>query len=294
MVRIFRFSHPSSCSRLYGCFLLFLCEQWQHHRHAATAAALAAASVPAMAITLLSDDVVHAPEYPWRHRGFFSSYDVGAVRRGFQVYRQVCSTCHSMERIRWRELVGVTHTKDEINDMCKEVEVLDGPNDEGEMFERPAKAFDPLPSPYQNEEQGRAANGGAYPPDLSLMVKARHAGHDYVFALLTGYIQPPAGKTMMEGLYYNPYFPGGGISMPPPLQDDGVEYEDGTVATISQQARDIAQFLNWTAEPEADSRKKNAGMYIVSLMFLAMGAGYQKRWRWSPLKTRKIAYIKGQ
>jgi ubiquinol-cytochrome c reductase cytochrome c1 subunit len=223
---------------------------------------------------------VHPPEYPWRHRGFFSSYDCAALR-------------HSLHRIRWRELVGVTHTKEEVVALSKEVDVIDGPNEEGEMFERPAKPSDPLPSPYQNEEQGRAANGGAYPPDLSLMVKARHSGHDYVFALLTGYQEPPAGKVLMEGLYYNPYFPGGGISMPPPLQDDGVEYEDGTKATISQQARDVAQFLNWTAEPESDARKKNAGLWMVALIFLALGAGYQKRWRWSPLKTRKIAYVKG-
>jgi ubiquinol-cytochrome c reductase cytochrome c1 subunit len=258
----------------------------------ATAAALLAA-VPAVTITLLSDDVVHPPEYPWRHRGFFSAFDCAAMRRGFQVYRQVCATCHSLERIRWRELVGVTHTKEEVVALCKEVEVMDGPNEEGEMFERPAKPSDSLPSPYQNEEQGRAANGGAYPPDLSLMVKARHSGHDYIFALLTGYQEPPAGKVLMEGLYYNPYFPGGGISMPPPLQDDGVEYEDGTEATISQQARDVAQFLNWTAEPESDDRKKNAGLWMVALMFLMLGAGYQKRWRWAPLKTRKIAYVKG-
>jgi ubiquinol-cytochrome c reductase cytochrome c1 subunit len=254
--------------------------------------ALFAAAAAAPAVVFLSDDLVPPPVYPWRHRGFFSSYDCAALRRGFQVYREVCASCHSLERIRWRELVGVTHTKEEVVEMAKEVDVLDGPNDIGEMFERPAKLFDALPSPYQNPEQGRAANGGALPPDLSLMVKARHEGHDYLMALLTGYMEPPAGKTMMEGLYYNPYFPGGGISMPPPLQDEGVEYEDGTVATISQQARDVAQFLNWTAEPEADDRKKNAFLYMTSLIFMTIGSGYLKRWRWSPHKTRKISYVK--
>ena len=190
--------------------------------------------------------------------------------------------------------MGVTHTKTEVQDMAKEVDVIDGPNDEGEMFELPAKLFDVLPKPYQNDQQGRAANGGALPPDLSLMVKARHDGHNYVMSLLTGYMEAPAGKFMMDGLYYNPYFPGGGISMPPPLQDEGVEYPDGTVATISQQARDVAQFLNWTAEPEADTRKKNAGLNMTALLFMALGAGYFKRWRWAPLKTRKIAYVKNQ
>lgn len=261
---------------------------------AAGALAAAAAAVSAPSLTFSSDDVVHPPQFPWRHRGFFSSYDCAALRRGFQVYREVCASCHSLELIRWRELVGVTHTKEEVQDMCKEVDVLDGPNDEGEMFERPAKLFDTLPSPYQNEEQGRSANGGALPPDLSLMVKARHEGHDYVMSLLTGYMEPPAGKVMMEGLYYNPYFPGGGIAMPPPLNDEGVEYADGTVATISQQARDIAQFLNWTAEPEMEERKKNAGLNMVALMFLVLGAGYMKRLKWSPHKTRKIAYLAGR
>ena len=258
---------------------------------AAAAAVLAVASSPS--VTLLNDDAIPPTAYPWRHRGFFSSYDCAALRRGFQVYREVCASCHSLELIRWRELVGVTHTKEEVQDMCKEVDVIDGPNDQGEMFERPAKLFDRLPSPYANKEAGRAANGGSLPPDLSLMVKARHEGHDYVMALLTGYLEPPAGKVMMEGLYYNPYFPGGGISMPPPLNDEGVEYEDGTIATISQQARDVAQFLNWAAEPEMEERKKNAGLYMFSLFFCALGSGYAKRWRWAPLKTRKLAYVKG-
>ena len=254
---------------------------------AATAATLAVPSV-----AFMSDENAHPPEFPWRHRGFFSAFDCAALRRGFQVYREVCSTCHSIERIRWRELVGVTHTKEEVKDMAKEVDVLDGPNNEGEMFERPAKLFDKLPKPYMNIEQGRAANGGAYPPDLSLMVKARHSGHDYIMSLLTGYMEPPAGRVMMEGLYYNPYFPGGGISMPPPLQDEGVEYEDGTVATMSQQARDVVQFLCWTAEPESDDRKKSGALYMVVLTFMALAAGYSKRYRWAPLKTRKISYVK--
>ncbi|GAX17035.1 ubiquinol-cytochrome c reductase cytochrome c1 subunit [Fistulifera solaris] len=258
---------------------------------AAAAGVALMASVPAM--TLLDEDLAHPPSYPWRHRGFFASFDCGALRRGLQVYREVCSTCHSLERIRWRELVGVTHTKEEVKDMAKEVEITDGPNQEGEMFERPSKLFDKLPSPYSNIQQGRAANGGAYPPDLSLMVKARHEGHDYVMALLTGYMDPPAGKIIMEGRHYNPYFPGGIISMPPPLQDDGVEYEDGTVASIAQQARDVAQFLNWAAEPESDERKKNAALHMSALIFMALGAGYSKRVGWASRKARKITYIKG-
>ena len=122
---------------------------------------------------------------------------------------------------------------------------MDGPNDAGEMFDRPGKLSDRLPSPYKNEEEGRAANGGAYPPDLSLMVKSRHYGIDYIVALLTGYVEPPAGKTMLPGLHYNPYFPGGAIAMAKQLTDGQVEYEDGTPATESQMAKDVACFLAW-------------------------------------------------
>lgn len=266
----------------------------QKNRNAVAAVAAAGVAVtPGVAMTtFMSADSVHAPTYPWRHTGLFSGFDCAAVRRGFQVYREVCATCHSVNLIRWRELVGVTHTKEEVTEMAKEVEVMDGPNDEGEMFERPAKLFDKLPMPYANKEAGRAANGGAYPPDLSLMVKARHSGHDYIFALLTGYVNKPAGKEMMDTLYYNPYFPGGAISMPPPLQDGGVEYEDGTVATVSQQARDVAQFLAWTAEPEMEERKKSAGKYLSVLAFMCVATGLWKRWKWSPLKTRMISYVK--
>lgn len=266
--------------------------QLSKHANKAAAAVAATTATSAAAVTLLSDDVVHPLHLPWDHTGLLSSYDCASLRRGFQVYRQVCATCHSLERIHYRELVGVTHSTDELVEMASEVDVVDGPNDEGEMFERPGKLTDPLPSPYANEEAGRAANGGALPPDLSLMVKARHSGQDYLFSLLTGYCDAPAGKPMMPGLYYNPYFPGGAIAMPPPLNDGGVDYEDGTPATISQQAKDVVQFLNWCAEPEADTRKKQAAQYMLVIGFTALMTGYYKRFKWSPYKTRAITYVK--
>lgn len=204
----------------------------------------------------------------------------------------MCATCHSIKGIHYRQLAGVTHTAADLLAMAEDVDVVDGPNDEGEMFERPGKLSDPIPSPYANDQQGRAANNGALPPDLTLMVKARHSGADYLFSLLTGYCEPPAGKSIMTGLYYNPYFPGGAIAMPPPLNDGGVEYEDGTPATISQQAKDVVQFLNWCSEPEADERKKLGFQYIVAVAFLAVMSGYYKRLRFSPLKTRQITYLK--
>lgn len=278
----------------YSQFHLFFSPSIQLSKHANKAAAAVAATTAtsAAAVTLLSDDVVHPLHLPWDHTGLLSSYDCASLRRGFQVYRQVCATCHSLERIHYRELVGVTHSTDELVEMASEVDVVDGPNDEGEMFERPGKLTDPLPSPYANEEAGRAANGGALPPDLSLMVKARHSGQDYLFSLLTGYCDAPAGKPMMPGLYYNPYFPGGAIAMPPPLNDGGVDYEDGTPATISQQAKDVVQFLNWCAEPEADTRKKQAAQYMLVIGFTALMTGYYKRFKWSPYKTRAITYVK--
>lgn len=260
------------------------------HHYAAAALSATTATVATASVTSMSDDVVHPESLPWNHTGLFQSYDYGSLRRGFQVYRQVCATCHSIERIHFRELVGVTHSTEELLAIAQEVDVVDGPNDEGEMFERPGKLSDPLPKPYANEEAGRAANAGALPPDLTLMVKARHAGADYLFSLLTGYVDPPAGKDMLPGLYYNPYFPGGAIAMPPPLSDGGVEYEDGTPSTISQQAKDVVQFLNWCAEPEADQRKKDAGKYMTVLVFICVMTGYYKRFKWSPLKTRSISY----
>lgn len=206
----------------------------------------------------LADEAEHgldAPAYPWPHAGFFSSYDHASIRRGYQVYTQVCATCHSMTMIHFRDLVGVCYSEEEAKAMAADLEVPDGPNEEGEMFERPGRLSDALPSPYANEQGARFANGGAFPPDLSLITKARHSGQDYVFALLLGYREPPEGVSVREGLYYNPYFPGGAIAMPKMLNDEGAEYDDGTPATESQQAKDVVSFLSWAAEPEADDRK---------------------------------------
>ena len=172
--------------------------------------------------------------------------------------------------------------------MAEETEVVDGPNDEGEMFERPGKASDYFPSPYPNEEAARYANNGAYPPDLSLIVKARHGGPDYLFALLTGYKDPPAGVPARETQYYNPYFAGGWIGMPAPLSDGAVEYEDGTPNNATQMAKDVTQFLAWAAEPEADERKLMGFKFMTALTICFMFTWYYKRVRWSPVKNRRL------
>eukprot|EP01135_Chromosphaera_perkinsii_P000796 Nk52_evm84s151 gene=Nk52_evmTU84s151 len=237
-----------------------------------------------------SGDELHAPVYPWNHSGYFQSYDHASIRRGFQVYKEVCAACHGIDRIAFRNLVGVSHTEAEAKAMAEEIEVKDGPNDDGEMFDRPGKLSDYFPNPFPNEEAARAGNQGAYPPDLSLVSKARHGGENYVFALLTGYRDPPAGVNIREGLNYNPYFPGGAIGMARVLYDGMVDYEDGTPATTSQMAKDVAVFLAWAAEPEHDERKLMGMKAMALLGMCAAVAWYMKRMKWSALKSRKIAY----
>lgn len=231
---------------------------------------------------------LHPGTFPWPHDGFFSSYDHASIRRGHQVYQQVCAACHSLNLVAYRNLVGVAYTEDEVKAMAEEVEVTDGPNDQGEMFQRPAKLSDKLPSPYANEAAARYANGGAYPPDLSLITKARHNGQNYVFSLLLGYREPPAGVSVREGLHYNPYFPGGAIAMPKMLVDGGVEYDDGTPATESQMAKDVVTFLSWAAEPEHDDRKLMGAKFMFALSLALFQAGYYKRWKWSHVKSRRV------
>ncbi|XP_075490905.1 cytochrome c1-2, heme protein, mitochondrial-like [Primulina tabacum] len=242
-------------------------------------------------VAYASDEAEHGLEsasYPWPHKGILSSYDHASIRRGHQVYQQVCASCHSMSLIYYRDLVGVAYTEEEIKAMAAEIEVVDGPNDEGEMFTRPGKLSDRFPEPYTNEQAARFANGGAYPPDLSLITKARHNGQNYVFALLTGYRDPPAGVTIREGLYYNPYFPGGAIAMPKMLNDGAIEYEDGTPATEAQMGKDVVTFLSWAAEPEMEERKLMGFKWIFVLSLALLQAGYQRRLKWSVFKSRKL------
>ncbi|XP_077435055.1 cytochrome c1, heme protein, mitochondrial [Vanacampus margaritifer] len=237
-----------------------------------------------------SDLELHPPNYPWSHGGLLSSLDHASVRRGYQVYKQVCSACHSMEYLAFRNLVGVSHTEEEVKVIAEEVEVVDGPDETGEMFTRPGKLSDYFPKPYANPEAARAANNGALPPDLSYIISARHGGEDYVFSLLTGYCEPPAGVEVREGLYYNPYFPGQAIGMAPPIYNEILEYDDGTPATMSQVAKDVCTFLRWAAEPEHDQRKRMGLKLLMGSAILVPLLYYMKRHRWAVLKSRKIAY----
>lgn len=238
-----------------------------------------------------SGDVLHFNHYPWSHKGLFSSFDANSLRRGFEVYRQICSTCHSLKYLNYRNLVGNTHTEEQAKALAASVQVKDGPDDQGEMFERPGKLSDPLPKPYPNDEYARFINGGALPPDLSLIVKGRTGDVDYIYSLLTGYKDPPFGFALRPGLYYNPYFQGGAISMPPPLLDGQMEYEDGTPANVSQMAKDCSIFLNWVSEPEHDERKLMAAKVISGLMLAACAGVFYKRFIFSIYKSRRISWI---
>ena len=237
-----------------------------------------------------SGSEAHPYHQPWSHNGWFSALDHASIRRGYEVYKQVCKACHSLDYIAFRNLVGVTHSVEEAKLEAADVTVKDGPDDQGNMFERPGKLTDYFPAPYPNENAARAANNGAYPPDLSYIVAGRKGGEDYIFSLLTGYMEAPAGVVLREGQNYNPYFPGGAISMAQVLFDEAAEYSDGTKATASQMAKDVATFLRWTSEPELDDRRLMTIKAIGIFAFLAAICYYAKRHKWSTLKSRKIAY----
>lgn len=243
-------------------------------------------------VAYCSSDVIPPTEYPWSHNGFYSSYDAASLRRGYEVYRNVCATCHSLEYIHFRDLIGVSHTEEQAKALAQSFTYIDGPNDKGEQFERKGRLADAFKSPYPNEERARYVNNGAYPPDLSCIVKARVGGPDYIFSILTGYRDAPHGVKLREGLHYNPYFNGGAISMAKALVDGIVEYEDGTPATETQMAKDVTTFLAWCSEPEADARKKFGVRVIAALLIAICGAGYYKRFAWNLMKTRRISYVK--
>ncbi len=207
------------------------------------------------------------PNIDWSFSGPFGTYDRAALQRGFQVYKQVCSACHSMKRVAYRNLSALGYSEDQIKSVAGEYTVTDGPDDEGEMFERPARPSDHFKSPYANDNVAKASNNGALPPDLSLIVKARQGGPNYVYGILTGYREPPAGFELANGQHYNKVMAGHKIAMPAPLADGAVTYDDGTPGTVDQYARDVVQFLNWASEPEMEARKQ---MGIKVLIFLGI------------------------
>ena len=242
----------------------------------------------AMAGLALSTPVIaaEAPDVPsvnWSFNGLFGTFDRGDLQRGFQVYSEVCASCHSLSLLSYRNLQAIGFSEDQVKKIAAEVEIEDGPDDEGEMFERPGRPSDRFKAPFPNSQAARASNGGAMPPDLSLMTKARKNGANYLHALLTGFTDPPADKEMAEGMSHNVYFPGGQIAMAPPLSEDIVEYEDKTKATVAQMSRDVTTFLAWAAEPELEERKR-MGVKVVLFLIVLTGLFYAiKRRVWADL-----------
>ena len=238
---------------------------------------LAAAPGPAIA----AGASVAIPDTRFSFDGIFGTFDRASAQRGLQVYKEVCSACHGMRLLSYRNLRELGLSEEQVAQIAAQFQVMDGPNDEGEMFERNARPSDRFRSPFPNQQAARAANNGAYPPDLSVIVKARPGGADYIYALLTGYEDPPADVTMMEGMNYNRYFPGHQIAMVAPLNPDQVEFADGTPATVEQMARDVTTFLAWAAEPELEQRRAMGFKVIIFLTILGGLAYAVKRKVWS-------------
>ena len=228
-----------------------------------------------------ASDSAHITAQRWSFDGIFGRFDRTAVQRGLQVYLEVCANCHSLEYVAYRNLTEIGYNENQIKAIAGQYEVEDGPNNDGEMFTRTAQPSDYFVSPYANAMEAAAMNNGALPPDLSLIYKARAGGADYIYGLLTGYEGEATEHSVAEGLYYNPYFPGGAIAMPKPLYGDDVEYADGTTASMEQEARDVATFLSWAAEPKLDARKKLGLKVLLFLIVLSalLFASKRKVWR---------------
>lgn len=225
---------------------------------------------------------IHPKQMKWEFDGFFGRFDRASIQRGFKVYKEVCSNCHSLKRPAYRNLEDAGFSKEEVKAIASDYLVVDGPDEEGEMFERPGLPSDRFVSPYANDNAARSANGGALPPDLSLIIKARHDGANYVYSLLNGYEEAPHGFEIAVGKYYNPYFPGRQISMPPPITDDEqVEYTDGTYPTKEQMSIDIVNFLQFVAEPETEKRKRMGvrTMTFLLILFVILLAAKKAVWK---------------
>lgn len=245
--------------------------------------------------TFAADDAMHPEHHHWHFAGVFGTFDRAAMQRGYQVYREVCAACHSMKFMAFRNLgqeggpfydpeYPNPNDNPVIKALAAEFTVTDGPDDAGDMFERPGRPSDPFPSPFPNDPAARAVNGGALPPDLSVIIKARHDGSNYVRSLLTGFIEPPDDVTVAPGMHYNPWFPGGQIAMAPPLPEDRVTYEDGTLATTEQMAEDVVEFLTWAADPHAEVRKRMGFKVIIYLGVLTILLWFSYRQIWRDVK----------
>ena len=225
----------------------------------------------------------------WSFKGLFGKFDRGALQRGYQVYNEVCSSCHSMKYLSYRNLAekgGPEFTEAQAKAIAASFEVTDGPNQDGEMFTRPGKLSDKFVMPYENVKAAQAANGGAYPPDMSVLVKARGGGVDYIYSLLQGYEDPPTGMILDEGVHYNKYMYGNKIKMSNQLSDGLVEYSDGTQSTVEQMSKDVTTFLMWAAEPHLETRHQMGFKAIVYLIILTTLVYFSMKRIWSRIETK--------
>jgi len=224
----------------------------------------------------------------WSFKGITGKFDRASLQRGFQVYKEVCSSCHSMQYLSYRNLGepgGPEFSEQEVKAIAASVEITDGPDDQGEMFARPGRPADKFKSPYPNVKASIAANGGAYPPDMSVLVKARPGGSNYIYSVLVGYEDPPEGIVLDDGVYYNKYMIGNKIKMASPLSDDIVEYSDGTQASVNQMAKDVTTFLTWAAEPELEERHRTGVKVIIYLILLTTLVYLSMKKIWSRIDT---------
>ena len=224
----------------------------------------------------------------WSFKGLFGKFDRGSLQRGYQVYTEVCAACHSMKYLSYRNLAekgGPEFSEAEVKAIAASFEVTDGPNSDGDMFTRPGKLSDKFVKPYENVKAAEAANGGAYPPDMSVLVKARGGGVDYIYSLLQGYEEAPSGVTLDDGVHYNKYMYGNKIKMAAPLSDDLIEYGDGTKASVEQMSKDVTTFLMWAAEPHLEARHQMGFKAIVYLIILTTLVYFSMKKIWSRVKS---------
>jgi ubiquinol-cytochrome c reductase cytochrome c1 subunit len=219
----------------------------------------------------------------WSFGGVFGTFDRASLQRGFEIYNEVCSNCHSMNLLHYRDLAALGYDPDQIKAIAAAKQVTDGPDDKGEMYQRAGRPYDVFAKPYPNEQAARAALNGALPPDLSLIVKAREGGEDYVYSILMGYKDPPSGFKLGDGMMYDAYFPGHQIAMPPPLSDGAVTFADKTPATLAQEAHDVVTFLSWAAEPTMEERKRTGAKTVLFLLAMTGVLYGAKRKIWSDL-----------
>jgi len=228
-------------------------------------------------------------ESNWSFDGALGTFDRASLQRGYQVYQEVCSGCHSIQYLSYRnlsEVGGPEFSLDESKAIAVQFEVADGPNDDGEMFTRPGRLSDKFVSPFPNIKAAAAANGGAYPPDMSVLAKARKGGADYIYSLLLGYEEAPSGYELDDGVYYNKYMPGYKIKMAEPLYDGAVVYADGTEASKAQLTKDVTTFLVWAADPHLEARHKMGFKVFFYLIILLTLVYLSKQKVWSRFDSK--------